>query len=86
MLLNMELIMMKTMMATMIIIMTTRETIKVRKLTLLLPGRVFRTPNNFAAFGYPLTVKYIEMFYADFSYLSNYYQNIPKKHFFLFRM
>ena len=72
MLLNMELIMMKTMMATMITIMTTRETIKVRKLTLLLPGGVFRTPSNFSAFGDPLTVKYIKMFRADFSYLPIY--------------
>ena len=35
-------------------------------------GRGFRTPSNFAAFGAPLTVKYIEMFHADFSYLSIY--------------
>ena len=41
-------------------------------LTLLVPGGVFRTPSNFAAFGAPLIVKYIEMFHADFSYLSIY--------------
>ena len=35
-------------------------------------GGVFRTPSNFAAFGDPLTVKYIEMFQADNSYLSIY--------------
>ena len=32
-------------------------------------GGFFRTPSNFAAFGDPLIVKYIEMFRADFSYL-----------------
>ena len=31
---------------------------------------VLRTPSNFVAFVDPLTVKYIEMFHADFSYLS----------------
>ena len=41
-------------------------------LTLLLTGGVFRTPSNFAAFGDPLNVKYIEIFHADFSYLSIY--------------
>ena len=41
-------------------------------LTLLVPGGVFRTPSTFAAFGDPLKVKYIEMFHADFSYLSIY--------------
>ena len=35
-------------------------------------GGVFRTPSNFAAFGDPLKVKCIEMFHADFSYLSIY--------------
>ena len=35
-------------------------------------GAGFRTPSNFAAFGDPLTVKYIAMFHADFSYLSIY--------------
>ena len=35
-------------------------------------GGVFRTPSNYAAFGDPLKVKYIEMFHADFSYLSIY--------------
>ena len=35
-------------------------------------GGVFRTPSNFAAFGDPLKVKYIEMFHADFSYLCIY--------------
>ena len=35
-------------------------------------GGVFRTPSNFAAFGDPLKVEYIEMFHADFSYLSIY--------------
>ena len=35
-------------------------------------GGVFRTPSNFPAFVEPLTVKYIEMFHADFSYLSIY--------------
>jgi len=38
-------------------------------LTLLLPGRVFRTLSIFGALGDPLTVKYIEMFHAAFSYL-----------------
>ena len=28
-------------------------------------GHAFRTPSNFAAFGDPLTVKYIGMFYAE---------------------
>ena len=35
-------------------------------------GGVFRTPSNFAAIGDPLKVKYIEIFHADFSYLSIY--------------
>ena len=35
-------------------------------------GGVFRTPSNFAAFGDLQKVKYIEMFHADFSYLSIY--------------
>ena len=35
-------------------------------------GGVFRTPSNFAAFGDPLKVKYIEMFHAEFSYISIY--------------
>ena len=36
-------------------------------------GGVFRrTPSNFAAFGDPLKVKYLDMFYAGFSYLSIY--------------
>ena len=33
-------------------------------------GGVFRTRSNYAAFGDSLTVKYIEMFHADISYLS----------------
>ena len=37
-----------------------------------LPVTVFRTLSNFAAFGDPLTVNYIEMFQADFSSLSIY--------------
>ena len=40
-------------------------------LTLLLPGGG-GTQSNFAPFKDPLTVKYIEMFHADFSYLSIY--------------
>ena len=31
---------------------------------------VFRTPSKFAAFGDSLKVKYIEIFYGDFSYIS----------------
>ena len=42
-------------------------------------GGVFRTPSIFAAFGHPLTDTNIEMFHADFSYLSIYKQNIQKK-------
>ena len=34
-------------------------------------GGGVRTPSNFAAFGHPLTVTFIEMFYTDCSYLSN---------------
>ena len=41
---------------------------KLSSLTLLLPG----DPSNFVAFVDPLNVKYIEVFYADFSYLSIY--------------
>ena len=41
-------------------------------LTLLVPGGVFRTPSNFVAFRNPLKVKYIEIFHADFSYISIY--------------
>ena len=41
-------------------------------LTPLLREGVCRTTSDFAAFVDPLTVKYIEMFYADFSYLSIY--------------
>ena len=33
-------------------------------------GGVFRTPSNFVASGNPLRVRYIDMFHADFSYLS----------------
>ena len=36
-------------------------------------GGVFRTQSNFVAFGDPLTVEYIEMFHADFSYLYIYF-------------
>ena len=39
----------------------------------------FRTQSNFAAFGDPLKVKYIEMFHAEFSYLSIAWQNIQKQ-------
>ena len=42
-------------------------------------GGVFSTPSNFTAFRDPLKVKNIEMFHADFSYLSIYKQNIQKK-------
>ena len=35
-------------------------------------GGVFRSLSNFAAPGNPLAVRYIEMFHADFSYLSIY--------------
>ena len=35
-------------------------------------GGVFRAPSNFVAFVDPLNVKHIEVFYADFSYLSIY--------------
>ena len=44
-----------------------------------------RTARNFAPFWDPLTVKYIEMFHADFSYKSIYEQNIQKKLIFLGR-
>ena len=36
------------------------------------------TPSNFAAFVDPLTVRYIEIFHTDFSYLSIYSKNIQK--------
>ena len=35
-------------------------------------GSLGPRPSNFEAFEDPLTVKYIEMFHADFSYLSFY--------------